>query len=274
MFYEYPDSYAIYCRLFGKTSRDDMYRTIEGLIQDRSQVAMATLDWERSWHNSRRPYYRVWPKVLPMLLALNTNRVQASMMQLPQGLNELLVQLPFESPLEVRTIQLKSMMTSQGPGMMVGIFCGVFEGAAPSFDTWLFPTSDRCLEDTLAQLNVESDISVSTELRNQVMSLVATLCLIGNNPDLLQPALLTSDASKHNLTPADIERLVAKARRRGRLGWEVGKGIEVTPHFRRPHPALVWTGEGRKVPKVVIRKGALVHRNKITQVPTGYNSPP
>ena len=27
------------------------------------------------------------------------------------------------------------------------------------------------------------------------------------------------------------------------------------PHYRRPHPALVWTGHGRAVPRIVLRKG-------------------
>jgi hypothetical protein len=37
---------------------------------------------------------------------------------------------------------------------------------------------------------------------------------------------------------------VDKAHRRGKVGWNVGRHIEVAPHYRRPHMALVWTGTG------------------------------
>ena len=50
-------------------------------------------------------------------------------------------------------------------------------------------------------------------------------------------------------------KYVDRARRRGKLGWNVGARIEVMPHYRRPHPALVWTGPGRAVPRIVMRKG-------------------
>ena len=40
--------------------------------------------------------------------------------------------------------------------------------------------------------------------------------------------------------------------------------MEVVPHYRRPHMALVWTGAGRAVPKVVPRRGSVVHRDRPT----------
>ncbi len=42
--------------------------------------------------------------------------------------------------------------------------------------------------------------------------------------------------------------------------------MEVAPHYRRPHMALVWTGAGRAVPKVVPRRGSVVHREKVEKV--------
>ncbi len=63
---------------------------------------------------------------------------------------------------------------------------------------------------------------------------------------------------------------LCRARRRGKLGWNVGQRIEVMPHYRRPHPALVWTGHGRTVPRIVLRKGSVVHRDVLARVPTGF----
>jgi hypothetical protein len=65
--------------------------------------------------------------------------------------------------------------------------------------------------------------------------------------------------------------LVEKARRRGNYGWHVGRAIEVSPHVRAASPAaLYWTGEGRKIPKIRFRRGSIVHRKKLAEMPTGF----
>ena len=61
-----------------------------------------------------------------------------------------------------------------------------------------------------------------------------------------------------------------RARQKGKRGWDVGRGVEVVPHYRRPHPALVWTGTGRQIPKIVMRSGAVVHRSVVGAVPAGF----
>jgi len=44
--------------------------------------------------------------------------------------------------------------------------------------------------------------------------------------------------------------------------------------YRRLHPALVWTGHGRTVPRIVLRKGSVVHRDVLAQAPTGFAGGP
>jgi len=66
------------------------------------------------------------------------------------------------------------------------------------------------------------------------------------------------------------EKYVAKAHRRGKVGWNVGRHVEVIPHYRRPHLMLAWTGPGRSVPKIVPRRGSVVHRSIVEKVPTGF----
>jgi hypothetical protein len=79
---------------------------------------------------------------------------------------------------------------------------------------------------------------------------------------------------EHKLNDATLSKLVEKAKRRGKFGFSLGKNIEVVPHIRRPHPALVWTGVGRSIPKIIMRAGSVVHRDKISQIPTGYDETP
>ena len=69
------------------------------------------------------------------------------------------------------------------------------------------------------------------------------------------------------------QKYVSKAERRGVLGWDIGKRVEVMPHYRRPYFGLRWTGEGRTVAKIVPIKGAIIHREAIVQGPTGEEGP-
>lgn len=65
------------------------------------------------------------------------------------------------------------------------------------------------------------------------------------------------------------QKYVEKARRRAKIGWDMGRRIEVIPHYRRPHLTLAWTGAGRSVPKIVPRRGSVVHREVVERVPSG-----
>ena len=55
-------------------------------------------------------------------------------------------------------------------------------------------------------------------------------------------------------------RYCEKAHRRGKVGWDVGREIEVAPHYRRPHLMLAWTGHRRAVPTIVPRNGTIGKR--------------
>ena len=66
-------------------------------------------------------------------------------------------------------------------------------------------------------------------------------------------------------------KYIEKAKRRGKFGWSVGKDLQISPHIRAACPAaLYWTGKGRKTPKIRFRKGCVVHKKKLQNIPTGY----
>ena len=92
---------------------------------------------------------------------------------------------------------------------------------------------------------------------------------MADDPQVVEPVVLRDDEDKYEKNPDPA--LVEKARRRGNYGWHVGKSIEVSPHVRAACPAaLYWTGEGRRVPKIRFRRGSIVHRKKLAEMPTGY----
>jgi hypothetical protein len=283
MFYNYPDTLPLFHRLMPNTTREQMYALVMTILDDPGvtqgdTIGIAHLDWERHWHMAERPFYRLWPKIIPMLLRLDLSAVPASACKLPNGLTHLLVQMPKGNGLcddgtDLQTIIVGDVTTRVGPGIAVGGMDGKTQRTGqidvPLVDMWVFPHTDQPLVEVLDALRIAAPLQASLTLRDKVISLVTTLCLLDSDPGLLTPVLLSNDVRKA-ITQADIDRLADKARRRGRYGWDIGKGVEVMPHYRRPHTALMWTGSGRKVPKVVLRKGSLVHRSKIENIPTGY----
>ena len=96
--------------------------------------------------------------------------------------------------------------------------------------------------------------------------IVLGVMLLAADPDYIKPVLLKADENK--TTPLD-ER-IARAKNRGVFGFTIGEDIERSPHFRRPHFAVRWTGKGGEIPKLVPVKGAIINKKLMTTVPTGY----
>jgi hypothetical protein len=92
--------------------------------------------------------------------------------------------------------------------------------------------------------------------------------LLLRGPQIISPDVLSKDRDKFDRT--GDEKCVEKAHRRGQVGWDVGRHVEVAPHYRRPHLMLAWTGAGRAVPKIVPRRGTIVPRSKVEVVPSGW----
>jgi hypothetical protein len=129
------------------------------------------------------------------------------------------------------------------------------------------------VEQSLASLGkkglfAEIGIVIPDELVTDCIRLCCSLCLQGNDPEIISPDVLAEDRLKYE--ESGDEKYIDKARRRGKVGWDVGRQIEVIPHYRRPHIALMWTGPGRAVPRIVPRRGSVVHRDVVEKLPSGF----
>jgi hypothetical protein len=82
-----------------------------------------------------------------------------------------------------------------------------------------------------------------------------------SDDEIISPDVLADNLAK--LDASGDPKYIDKARCRGKIGWDVGKHIEVIPHFRCPHMMLAWTGRGRAVPRIVPRKGGVMHRDAV-----------
>jgi hypothetical protein len=300
--------YGWYLSLMDSKARETTGRPIEQI----DPFTPTLLALERNWSEQERPYYNLWPGIIPALSKLKMD-ADASHFRLP--LDQLLLRFPKgDHPLrwehggqqwEVRTVLCENsrLVRDPRPGVMPGLL--VPEGAAEP-DTvrgltfWIDAgesidgeqvTTDGagairrlmykhlvCEEGHSIEWSFEKiPAHVSTEIGlvypewvlHAVARIVCTVCLMADDPEIMEPVVLRDDAARFEKTGE--QALVDKARRRGHWGWNVGKGIEVSPHVRAASPAaLYWTGEGRKIPKIRFRRGSIVHRKKFAQVPTGF----
>jgi len=238
---------------------------------------------ERDWEKARRPYYNLWPSIIPMLTRLNLD-LDSNLIQLP--LPALCIRFPKDTaknPLKfdwkgdevaVRCVMLGEINRGTGLSILVDIGEVMGEFGVPVYTYRNFPrkpglTVEKSLADLEAKgLFAEIGIVVPESLMMDCIRLCCSLCLLENDPEIISPDVLADDRAK--FAASRDQKFVDKAHRRGKVGWDVGKHIEVIPHFRRPHMTLVWTGSGRAVPKIVPRRGSIVHREAVEKLPSGF----
>lgn len=246
---------------------------------------------EEAWDSVSSPYYHCYPAILPMLIRLKLDipcgsvdfsGIKALEVRLPRGQGE-------ESPFrwdghEVRSVLfgLQEMPAEiDSPELIMGL-CACFDigeinaAGDPIYSFKLFPLrQDKTIEEAMGLFSLHESanvgIRVPPAIENAVIKLCVCLALLNNDPSIITPDVLAKDAARWaSASEEERESMVAMAHRRGKRGWNVGAAIEYAPHYRRPHPALVRVGKGRTFSRIIMRKGSVVHRSKLTEVPSGY----
>jgi hypothetical protein len=242
-------------------------------------LRQAVHEWR--WEELRRPYYNVYPSVIPMLTRLNLD-LDFDSIHLPMP--SLCIRLPKEpakNPLKFdwkgEHLHVSSILMGEslgGTGLLILIDIDTClpgcEKLHPYFDFCPAPgrTVEQCIANAERPPGDQNSIVVPDTLMLDCLRLCCTLCLLDNDPEIISPDVLSDDRAQYEAT--GHRKYVDKAHRRGKLGWDVGRHIEVMPHYRRPHLMLAWTGTGHAMPKIVQRKGCVVHRAVVEKVPTGF----
>src|SRR5664279_1180807 len=262
---------------------DQFYKEVMAdAVRVQSSQFLAQMLNERDWEQSKRPYYNLWPSIVPMLTRLNLD-LESSLIRLP--LPALCIRLPKDqtkNPLKFdwkgKEISVQCMLVGEindGGGISVLIDIGELmpEIGFPIYTYRNFRCRDGLtVENALRELkkdwSAEMGIEIPEPIIDDCVRLCCSLCLLENDSSIISPDVLADDRSKFD--QSGDQKYIEKAHRRGKVGWDVGRHIEVIPHFRRPHMALVWTGTGRAVPKIVPRRGSVVHREVVGRVPSGF----
>jgi len=257
-----------------------MMRADAARLGDR--VSMSQLGLEFNWCLAKQPYYNVWPAIIPPLLKLNL-ALSTSYLKPPK--EELLIRLPEErNPLhfdwngtayEIHTILLVRLHIRDRncPGVGMWIDYGERLGQQPIL-TYQNMVCDgaHSLEEEITSLpqhwGASYGVQMPLDTLKDCLRLCCTLCLLENDPTVVTADVLNNDKVKFEKT--GDSKYIDKAHRRGKVGWNIGMQMTVSPHIRIPHSCLFWTGEGRRVPVIKIRAGTVVHRSKIEKIPTGH----
>lgn len=241
---------------------------------------------EYAWSTDRKPYYSLWPTIADGLISASLD-IDSKFASLPSGTPTILVRLPIGHELQISpALKLASMLVSTGIHILNDSeqyvrFLGMWMSAIDEAGQWLHGehmlpvydgnTIEWCLgaeRRRTKRSSEQHDDATATCLR-----LLCAICLLDESSGMLVPDVLTDDQEKFDSNPESRERLIDRAKRRGKFGWTVGKNLEVSPHIRRPHFGIRWTEAGRTVPKLVPIKGSVVKRKTIYEVPTGYLDP-
>ncbi len=282
-FWNYITTRDAYSKVRDADRPDVFYESaMADAVAMRSAQFLFQLQNERDWEQQRRPYYNVWPSILPMLTRLNLD-LDSALIQLPMP--ALCVRLPKQqNPLSFdwqgQTFHIRCMLVGDmADGQAISVLIDIGEimnnGAfdMPIYSYSNFPrqeglTVEQSLDGLEKKEFAEVGVQVPHDLITDCVRLCCSLCLLENDPSVIEPDVLSKDRSRYE--SSGDQKYIDKAHRRGKVGWNVGRRMEVAPHYRRPHMALVWTGTGRTVPKVVPRRGSVVHREKVEKVPSGF----
>lgn len=235
------------------------------------------------WNADKRPYYNVYPSVAVSLsrtsLDLPCHAITDSLQRLPARLS---VRYQVGGELRAGRSQIADIFYSysnitldgdapQGNGIISLWVCDKADAAKPKvYSHFTVPLlNGETVEEGIERLGLNCDKHGFDRRKGTVaLRTVVCLALLHSDPEIISPVVLNAHREKFEKT--GDPKYIEKAAKRGVVGWEVGRDIEVGPHYRRPHFGIRWTGKGAKEPKLVPVKGSIVHRKKVGEVPTGY----
>lgn len=193
---------------------------------------------ECNWYAQKRPFYKVWPSVIPYL---TKTRLDIKLTDIPAQNRTFAIFMPAGrgSALVTKTSQVLALVVLMPNG----------ESGTTRLDA-----CDRTIDQTIREHPVFTPF----------LRLAVAILLLENDPSIIEREVLNRDRLKWE--EHRNSKYVKRAIQRGVNGWRIGEKLEVIPHIRRPHFAIRHTRNGPVLRPI---KGSIVHREAVEKVPTG-----
>jgi len=273
-FFDYIDLFSAAKKQLRKTrsrSYRDFYDRVLASSSSMTPYQRAAIECERTWYDNKRPYYNVWPGIAAKLLMLDVSKVPVRACKLP--VDPLVIRFAegsdflFDDARPVQSVLFAAESVRFPEQMPFTSLCIV---KSTGFETRIPFALDA--EETIGanrdNLVTKYMDAPRVDFTHKTLSLCLSLCLLATDASIIEPDVLSADRNKYEETLD--EKYVQRARNRGKYGWNVGRLISVTPHYRRGHFALRWTGKGAATPKIIWINSVIVKRKSVTDIPTGY----
>lgn len=300
-----PETITDYYRTFKLTSIHDIQASRTHSQHKDAVAALNQCLAETDYIENDRPYYIVYPTITKYLINLKEEKVPANLIKLPHRAITFRfadTETAFDFQDKGKTYKLRTVFATYTQQeeirridngqpinhdiMILWIDVGETHQATINNQTLDLPiltykilhlnTPDKTLKDTIEESKGEVEgLRIPEEILTNIIRCIASCCLISKNMDdgLIEPDVLTADRDKYHET--HDPKYIEKAKRKGKNGFLIGASLTINPHWRSGSPlALYWTGPGRTTPIYRPRKGALIHRKKIQELPTGYKGEP
>ena len=221
------------------------------------------------WDDVRRPFFNVHPSVLK---CLQNTKMEIDLAQIPQSILHRLkimeVRVPSMAVCDPFFLRIGPEFGRDTSDTRLTLLSATDAGNKKMHGWWMAqPFGIPCGFDEIAEDAPPAEIE--TRCRTALRVAIGVM-LLAADPRFCQPILLNRDKGKL-LSTTQLDEAIKRATKRGQFGFDIGKDIELSPHFRRPHFAIRWTEKGRTTPRLVPVKGCVINEKLMTEVPTGYD---
>lgn len=290
-FKPYLDAWTVIRRKGASSSKtaDEYYaKVIPDCIRKGRHSENVVLTTERMWWKDERPYYNLYPAIWRALDGIKNEDISDDFLMDVWG--PIAVSCPvWERPL-IMCSRPMTIITDTGKELQQCVAIADSWGYSPTVqieneDGYEMHQTVGKLQTVLIRVNKDllaGNLAANPQADDkagQYVRRMALVRLLARCNDVFAPHILAKDEAKYAEGTPEHRKLIEEraARTRGMRGWTVGKELEqelareTSAHLRRPHPVLLKEGKaGRTEDRLIFRKGAIVHRERVVRQPTGH----
>lgn len=240
---------------------------------------------EKLWFEEKRPYYNVFPVVVGLACKTRLD-FQINNVVLPHKT------MCFRFCASQRPDGYESAIVSSGGGSLIAVALKRLADGSRRIQLGHVSCcgeSDKTIEQDIERQE-ETFAALPEYIRDAhptgqftrvgseiafIYRLAVIASQLADGCDLITPIVLEKDRARYEVSDECGKKwLEERASRVAGRGYDFGRTLqslsEQSPHWRNPHLALFWTGEGRKTPRLRLRAGCVVMPKSMCDVPTGY----